>query len=577
MKALTSNFRLLTAFKFLAMAIVLGHLTSTHTLAQTAQISGVIMDFSDARVPNANVTVLNEDTGISRATDSNVDGFYTVPLLQPGHYMITVKISGFATQVRRGIILQVGAQQVLNITLKVGQVTENIQVTGDAPAVQLASSSIGAVVGAKTVVELPLNGRDWAQLAQLQAAVNVVQTQVPTGVTSPRANRGFGNQMDISGTRPQQNNYRLDGISIVDYAAGAPGSVLGITLGVDAIGEFSVLTSNYSAEYGRTSGGVINAITRSGTNHLHGEAYWFIRDEDFDARNFFDQNIAPFHRNQFGGSLGGPIQNDKTFFFANYEGFRQDLGITNVNNVPSQDARNGIIHNDDGTTTVIGAPASPLQNSAGTVGVDPKVKPFLAFWPLPNAGLVGAGNVGFYDNATNATGREHFETIRLDRKISDKDSVSGTWFYDQAFNGQPDPLDVVLNANTSIRQMISLGETHIFGAALINSLRVGYSRIHPIQNQPVQALIPLAADTSGAVSALPGRPAPELHVNGLQAFLGGLGEASVNDQPWNSYQFYDDAFLTKGVHSLRFGFAFENMRHNPRISPLPMGRSLLAA
>jgi Carboxypeptidase regulatory-like domain/TonB dependent receptor-like, beta-barrel len=531
-------------------ALALSLLISGRLQAQVAgaTLSGTLTDASGALIPNGQISIKNLATGVTRSVTADAAGFYSAPNLLPGTYEVTVTAPGFASQVQSGIVLTVGAQQELNFTLRVGQVTEKVEVTGEAPAVQLASSSVSAVVASNTVVELPLNGRDWGQLAALQSGVSVLQTQLPTGATAPLGNRGFGRQLAISGTRPQQNNYRVDGISVVDYSGGSPGSVLGLTLGVDAIGEFSVLTSNYSAEYGRTSGGVVNAITRSGTNQFHGEAYWFIRDEGFDARNFFDQTIAPFHRNQFGASAGGPIQKDKTFFFANYEGFRQALGITNVNNVPSADIRNGIFHNDDGTT-------SPIT-------IDPAVKPYLALWPLPNAGLNGVGNTGKFIIATNATGRENFVTTRLNRKFSEKDSLSGTFFYDKGYNGQPDQLDTVLNANTSLRMMITAEETHIFSPSLVNSLRLGYSRIHPTQNVPISAVNPLAADT--ALGALPGRPAPAITVPGLRTFLGGLGEASINDQPWNSYQLYDDAFLTKGAHSLKFGLAIENMRHSPQ-------------
>ena len=207
---------------------------------------------------------------------------------------------------------------------------------------ELSSSGISGNVDASTVRDLPLNGRDWTQLATLQAAVDTVPVQQPNGVNAPRGNRGYGNQMSISGTRPQQNNYRLDGVSFNDYSNGAPGSVVGVDLGVDAIREFTVLTANYSAEYGRASGGVINAITRSGGNDFHGSAYEFLRNSALDARNFFDGAAPPpFKRSQFGGTVGGPIRKDKTFFFFNYEGLRQSLTNTSVDTVPSEAARNG--------------------------------------------------------------------------------------------------------------------------------------------------------------------------------------------------------------------------------------------
>src|SRR6202048_1685024 len=231
---------------------------TTCAFSQTAQISGVITDSSDAALPKAVVTALNRDTGISRASESNNVGYYTVPLLQPGNYMITVKATGFATQVRTGITLDVEDHQVFNITMQVGSLTQEVEVTGTAAEIQLSSSSISAVVNSTTVRELPLNGRSWTDLASLQPGVAVIQTQASFTTGANRGNRGFGNQITVGGARPQQNNYRLDGININDYANGAPGSVLGGDLGVDAIQEFSVLTSNYSTEYGRTSGGGVD-------------------------------------------------------------------------------------------------------------------------------------------------------------------------------------------------------------------------------------------------------------------------------------------------------------------------------
>src|ERR1700681_1973672 len=272
-----------------------------------ATLSGTVTDQSGAVIPDAQISVKNVATGLTRDITSDAAGFYAAPNLLPGNYEITVSASGFATQVRTGINLTVGSQQVLNLTVQVGRVTEKVQVAGEAPAVQLATSSLSAVVNSTTVRELPLNGRSWTDLATLQPGVDAIQTQPSFAVGANRGNRGFGNQITIDVARPQQNNYRLDGVSLNDYANGAPGSVLGGSLGVDAIQEFSVLTSNYSAEYGKTSGGVINAITRAGTNQIHGSVYEFIRNSALDARNFFDADaIPPFKRNQFGGAVGGP-------------------------------------------------------------------------------------------------------------------------------------------------------------------------------------------------------------------------------------------------------------------------------
>jgi hypothetical protein len=285
-------------------------------------LSGTITDRSGASVPNADVMIQNSATGITRNVTTNTAGFYTAANLLPGNYDVTVSAVGFNTEIKKQIVINIGSQPVFDLVMEIGLVVHQVEVTTEAPAVELTSSEISATVNATTVRELPLNGRSWTDLAALQPGVVTIQTQPSFSSGSDRGNRGFGQQITISGARPQQNNYRIDGVSINDYANGAPGSVLGGNLGVDAIQEFSVLTANYSAEYGKTSGGVVNAITRSGTNAFHGSGYEFIRNSALDAANFFENagNIrkAPFKRNQFGGTIGGPIIKSRTFFFADY-------------------------------------------------------------------------------------------------------------------------------------------------------------------------------------------------------------------------------------------------------------------
>src|ERR1700730_16476363 len=253
-------------------------------------LSGSITDPSGAVVANAQVVIKNTATGVAKTVTTNTDGFYSAANLLPGEYEVAVSATGFSTGVKKGITINVGSQPVFNMALQIGTVANTVEVSTEAPIVQLTSSDISATVSATTVRELPLNGRSWTDLAALQPGVDTIHTQPDFSTGADRGNRGFGQQLTISGARPQQNNYRLDGISLNDYANGAPGSVLGGSLGVDAIQEFSVLTSNYSAEYGKTSGGVVNAITRSGTIGFHGSVYEFLRNSALDARNFFDQD-----------------------------------------------------------------------------------------------------------------------------------------------------------------------------------------------------------------------------------------------------------------------------------------------
>src|SRR6266851_3328900 len=328
----------------LVLLIICGGAATLTAQVAGGTISGTVTDSSGRVINNVKVMITNVATGVTREVTTNDEGFYSAPNLLPGTYQAKFSAKGFKTEARSGIALTVGATEVLDLKMTVGTAVETIQVTGEGPAVQLATSDISAVVNATTVRELPLNGRSWTDLATLQPGVDAIHTQPDFAAGTDRGNRGFGQQLTISGARPQQNNYRLDGVSLNDYANGAPGSVLGGNLGVDAIQEFSVLTSNYSAEYGKTSGGVVNAITRSGTNQIHGSVYEFFRNSKLDAKNYFDVgNIPPFKRNQFGGTIGGPIVKDHTFFFADFEGIRQSKGITTVATVPSAAARGGTL------------------------------------------------------------------------------------------------------------------------------------------------------------------------------------------------------------------------------------------
>src|ERR1035437_8565207 len=269
-------------------------------------IGGIVHDPTNALVTRAIVTVQNQDTGIAHQTETNASGLFTVPNLPPAIYSIKVSALGFRDSLINGIIVAVGDQKTLTFKLSLESSTQTIDVAASASQVELVTAGVLQRVDQDTLEQLPLNGRDWTQLASLQPGVNIVRNQASVGSNgssdATKVTRGFGTQLSISGTRSAQNNYRQDGISFNDYTNDAPGNVLGAQLGVDAIQEFSVLTTNYSAEYGKTSGGVVNAVTRSGTNAFHGSVYEFLRNSALDARNFFEDPTlpkAPFKRNQF--------------------------------------------------------------------------------------------------------------------------------------------------------------------------------------------------------------------------------------------------------------------------------------
>ena len=548
----------------LGWTLLLALLLSVSARAQVtgATLTGSVSDPSGAAIPNAQVSAKNTGTGVATSATTNADGFYTIPNLLPGTYDVTTTASGFATRVDTAINLAVGEKQALPISMKVGQTTQTVEVAGAAPTVELATSTISGEVTSTTVRELPLNGRDWTQLATLQPGVTLVQTQAQTGSpTVSRGNRGFGSQMTDSGHSPFQNNYRMDGVSINDYTNGAPGSPLGINLGVDAIQEFSVLTTDYTAEYGKTSGMVINAITKSGTNDFHGSAYDFLRSNHLDSRylNAPLQN-PPFHRDQYGGSIGGPVIRDRTFFFFDYEGINNDQSFSNVNDVPTAAVRSGI---DCAVldSTRCQTKGTTDYSQGANAPFFAKVQPYFALWPQPNGPVVAGtgGDEAIYNSTGLLHVTENYFTARVDHHISPADTLAASFFEDKSPQVQPDPLDNVTTTILSQRWLGEIEETHVFSPSLVNSARFGFSRVVGLSNDAGTALRPIGSDPS--LGSLPGHPAPIIKVSGL-ASIATLGSSTHNDHFLNSFQFYDDAFWTKGKHSLKFGFSLERQQGN---------------
>jgi outer membrane receptor protein involved in Fe transport len=525
-----------------------------------ATLTGTVKDSSGAVIPNAQVVITDTATGVTRTVSPGSAGLYTAPNLLPGTYEVRVSATGFSTRLQKGITLTVGLEQVLDFTMQVGQMTQTVEVTTEAPTVELTSSELGATVSATTVRELPLNGRSWTDLANLQPGVVAATSHAKLDV-----NRGFGAQLSISGARPTQNNYRLDGISINDYANGGPGSVLGQNLGVEAIQEFSVLTSNYSAEYGKTSGGVVNAISRSGTNQFHGSVYEFLRNSALDASNFFDNANGvpkpPFRLNQFGVAAGGPIRKDHTFIFGDYEGVRQSEGTTVTASVPSANARLGIIAGVAGLNQPAGTPCRNANTPGNTPGhylsplasicVDDKSAKYLPFFNLPSSS--GPGDFGGYVFPSQQVVSENYYTARVDQKFSEKDSLFGTYVYDNTPLTHPDIINDVLQEALTRRQIAAIEENHTFSPTLLNSFRVGYNRDHATSNTPIKAINPVAADSSQGWA--PGYNPPQVLFTSLDS-VPGLAPPTFA-YVWDAYQVYDDAFLTKGLHSLKFGFGIE--------------------
>jgi outer membrane receptor protein involved in Fe transport len=537
------------AAKFVQMLAVLclvlytiaPHLAQAQAVGAT--LSGQITDSSGSVIVSATVAIKNLGTQEIRQVTTNSDGLYSAPNLLPGLYEVNVTAKGFGRTVQTGLTLTVGAQQSLNLSLKPGQATEVVEVRDTPADVQTTTTAITSTVDSKTVRELPLNGRDWTSLATLQPGVVSVPNQATTSFSANKGNRGFGNQLADSGHRPNENSYRLNGISINDYSNAAPGGSTGLNLGVDGVQEFSVITTGYTAEYGRTSGAVINAITRSGTNVFHGTGFFFDRDKVFDARNFFDgPAIPPFRRTQFGGSAGGPIIKDKTFLFGNYEGLRQSQ------------AASGTIH---------------VPDAASRASAVAAIQPYLALWPVAPASAPDANGIQTLDVNVKNVATENYFITRLDQHLSSRDSLAGSYTFDSGPQSQADPLGNTVHQVFSRRQTGTLEETHLIGTSLVNTFRAGLTRVLGKINDPVSGD---ATATNPALAIAPGAKAtPQIPVPGLTTAFG-LGGFNRFTHAWNSLQVNDDAFLTHGTHSIKFGAAFERMQYNVLEQLSPNGR-----
>ncbi len=519
------------------LLLVFSLLTGSQALGQvtTATISGTVSDSTGAVIPGATVTVRNVETGISRTVTTSTEGRYAALQLGLGGYVVTAETAGFQTMVRAGITLTVGREAVVNMTMQVGAVAETVTVTGEAPLVETTNSAVTSLVEGGTIREIPLNGRSFDQLVLLQPGVFLAR---PAAGGVP----GFAQStawFSVAGSRPTQSITLLDGTNINSFFYRAGSGVGGRNLGVDAIREFRLLTNNYSAEYGRTNGAVINVVTRSGGNALHGSAFEFLRNAALDAKNFFDDPNEPtphFVRNQFGGSIGGPIVQDRTFFFGVYEGLRDRLGVTRVAFIPSMAARQGILPNK-------------------TVTVDPVVEPFLALFPVPNGPEIGGGVQQHTTSATQPTTQNFFQ-VRLDHQLSDNHSLFGRYTQDRGnmsdpYNSSPLPDFGGPKTADSASYFTTLQWTAILSPTLLNSFRFSNTRIGHQGN--------------GAEEPEILRFVPEYKRIGL-INIGGVGRfgtgsfANNTDTLRNSFQFSDDVTISRGDHTIKIGALHERFR-----------------
>ena len=556
----------------LFVAVVLGAALAGAQIVG-GNVGGTIHDSTGAALAGATVTVRQTDTGATRTLVTGSDGRYAAPSVPVGHYTISATHDGFQPEARTGIVLVIGQSVQVDITLGVSAVRETVVVNAGDPVVNTTSQQTAGLVDERQVKELPLNGRSFDQLLTLNpATVNYTGERSGSIGTS---NSSVGNMFSVGGRRPQDNLFLLNGIeytgaSLINVT---PGGTSGQLLGVDAVREFNVVSDTYGASYGKRDGAQVSIVTTSGTNELHGTAFEFIRNSALDARNFFDQATIPeFQRNQFGGTLGGPIRKDKLFLFGNYEGFRQAWGLSDVTLVPDNEARLGYLPCAQVTPAPNPCPTSGLAN----VGVNSAVAPLLNLWPVENGPeLLSNGKPSGIAEAFSHPPQhinEDFGTTRFDDNLGSKDLLFGVYTIDASSATSPsaNPLSYI---NESLREQVaSIQEQHVISPSLLNTARFGYSRgsyfftgLVPVTGVPGW----VSGDPVGAI-VISGSTAS----NGASSITGaGANVGSNNRTARNLFTEDDHIYWSKGRQQIEAGGWLQRVQANDLLAQDQYGQA----
>jgi Carboxypeptidase regulatory-like domain len=513
-------------------------------------ISGEVVDAGGAVVAQAEVLIRNDETGSERKLLTGESGTFSAPSVAVGVYTVSVSRDGFAPLERTGIAVTVGQNVQLHLALTVGNVQETVSVADTPSVVDTSTLQVQGLVDERQVKELPLNGRSFDQLIQLNPASVSYTTQRSGGVGT--SNSSVGNMYSVSGRRPQDNLFLLNGIeytgaSLINVT---PGGTSGQLLGVDAVREFNVVSDTYGANYGKRTGAQVSIVTASGGNKLHGSAYEFLRNSALDARNYFDQaNIPEFQRNDFGAALGGALRHDKLFGFGNYEGYRQHLGLSAVSFVPDNGSR---------------AAASA------------SVRPLLALWPvangpeLLNSNGTASGIAEAFANPPQHV-REDFGTTRIDANLSPNDLLFGVYTVDDSDASTPSQNPYSTIYERLREQVVSAQEQHVFSPNLLNTLRVGYSRAAYYFTGEVPVSVPgwVAGGPIGAI-VISGSTAS----NGAsQVTLAGANTGSNNQAVRNLFTVDEHVFWTHGRHQLESGVWLQRLQSNDNLAQNQYGQA----
>jgi hypothetical protein len=532
--------------------------------AQTsATLSGTVADQTGATVPAAKVTIKSLELGSERTALTDSAGRFEFSSLNIGSYEVSVVKEGFTEEVRTGIHLVVGQDATLAFQLRVGQSSQQITVTEDAPIVDVSTANVAGLVGSQQIKSLPLNGRSFDLLLTLDPGV-VNFTSAKTGGIGV-SNSTVGNNFAVSGNRPQQNLFLLNGVEFTGAAENnmQPGGTSQQLLGVDAVREFNVLTTTYGAEFGKRPGAQVAIVTQGGTNQVHGSLYEFVRNNDLDARNFFDGASVPgFQRNQFGGAIGAPVKRDKTFFFTNFEGLQQHLHQTGVDLVPDNNARAGYLPCKLITPVPNPCPASGLA----FVGVSS----LISAWPVASPNAPDFGGISEAFNNPLQTIRDDFGTARVDHILTPVDTLSGVYTIDDSADYTPTSTNLYSADVESLREQVaSLTETHVVSPTVVNQGTFGFSRAgyfftgEPTPNSPAASLPGfLTGDPIGAIvvgGSAASNPTAQLG-------LAGSNNGSNLRVARNLFTYQDQVSVTQGRHQVTAGVWVQRVRSNETLA-----------
>jgi hypothetical protein len=553
---------MLTRFRVLALLVLVLGVSPVTALAQqeTATIAGAVADGSGAVVPGATVTATNVQTGISVKTQADQDGTYVIPSLRPGEYTITAESTGFQKTIRTGVTLQVAQVARIDLTLQAGQITESVEVVGATPLLDTLTSSRGSVIDQKKIVELPLNGRDYNQLALLSPGV------LPG---TPRlASVNFKGVLNVNGNRTFNNVFLLDGVDNISYSNSFRGeNVQLVQPSIEALQEFKIQTNAYSAEFGRSSGAVVNATIKSGTNTLRGSVYEFLRNDRLDANNFFSNALgAPKpqrERNQFGVAAGGPLIRNRTFWFADYEGLRDLEGVPRVRQVPTPAEKAGLFSTAVFDPFTAGRPEFS-RNAQGQWVIprerwDPVGAAIVAMIPDPNV----AASTIYASTPVTDTRQDQFD-VRLDHQISSNLTLFGRYSFVDTLTFRPAPLpglaegsfNDAFGANDNRSQGLAIGLTWTVSPNLVGDIRLGHSRGDYYTTPPNYGVDGPAAI---GLTNVPNDPeimggVPKVNIQGFDA----VGRHTSTPQfqtprAWNPRATFS---LSRGAHFIKFGGEF---------------------